>query len=144
MTEYPEDCVQNLTSKWWLEDKENTLCRGALIETYVQFFSQIPLELIPERIDPKSHTLAQLKAQPLNANGRRSTANMLPVAGLPHLAGAHCYLVNRAKKRPCIILGAVDQKLVDKKLTKDMPKNSTHQFILTAPYFSVEQSGRGG
>ena len=63
---------------------------------------------------------------------------------LPRLEGAHCYITNRAKKRPCLILGAVDQKAIDRGLTRGMSKSTTHQFFLVAPFFSVEQSARSG
>lgn len=144
MADYPDDCIQGIVNDWWQEDKGKTLCRGALVSTYVQFYSQVPLELIAERIDPTTHKVAGIKAQPLNAEGKRSIAESLPVAGLPRLEGAHCYITNRAKKRPCIILGAVDQKSIDRGLTKGMIKSSTHQFFIVAPFFSVEQAGRSG
>ncbi len=144
MADYPEDCIQYIAPKWWQEDQNNTLCRGALIETYVQFHSQVPLQLVAERSDPAEHKTAVIKARPLDAAGRRAPAESLPVAGLPKLQGAHCYITNRAKKRPCIILGAVDRKSIDRSLIRGMIKSSTHQFFLVAPFFSVEQAGRGG
>ena len=80
MADYPEDSIQCLASEWWLADEGKTLCRGALIETYVQFYSQIPLELVAERSDPTNHKTATIRAQQLDAGGRRSQAQSLPVA----------------------------------------------------------------
>lgn len=144
MSSFPEDSIQNMTDVWWEEDQTNQICRGAIVWTYVQFFSQVPLELIAERIEADKHDLATLKARPLHAGGRRSDAPSLPVAGLPRLDGADCFIVNRAKKRPCLVLGAVDPQGVDRSLTRGMAKGATHDFFLVAPYFSVEQQGRSG
>lgn len=50
MFEYPENCIQYMAPEdWWQEDSGKTLCRGALVETYVQFYAKIPLELVAKR-----------------------------------------------------------------------------------------------
>ncbi len=145
MPDYPENCIQYMTpGDWWQADPEKALCRGALIETYVQFYSSIPLELVAERTEANRHERAEVKAQPLHADGRRTVAASLPVAGLPRLAGAHCYLVNRAKKRPCLILGAIEQEAINPRLTRGMSNWKSHLFFLVAPFFGVEQVARDG
>lgn len=144
MSDYPENCIQFLEPDWWVKDESNTLCRGALVETYVQFYSSIPLELVSERSEATQHDRAEVKARPLHVGGRRATASAVPVAGLPGLAGAHCYLVNRAKKRPCLVLGAIEQEAVNPRLTRNMSKWKSHLFFLVAPFFGVEQVGRDG
>ena len=145
MPDYPENCIQYLESEdWWVEDPEKKLCRGALVETYVQFYSSVPYELVAERADSKLHEHAEVKARPLYAEGRKTIAQPLPVAGLPRLDGAHCYVVNRAKKRPCLVLGAIEQEAVDPKLTRGMSKWKGHLFFLVAPFFGVEQVARDG
>lgn len=144
MPSFPEDSIQNMTDVWWEEDQTKQICRGTLIWTYVQFFSQVPYELTAERIEAENHGSAILKARPLHAGGRRSDAPSLPVAGLPRLDGADCFIANRAKKRPCLVLGAVDQQAIERSLTHGMAKGATHEFFLVAPYFSVGQQGRSG
>jgi hypothetical protein len=145
MSEYPENCIQYMApEEWWREDVDKKLCRGSLIETYVQFYSSIPLELVAERLESEKHDRATLKARPLHAGGRRGLAESLPVAGLPRLAGAQCYITNRAKKRPCLVLGAIDQQTVNRELTSGMSKWKSHLFFLVAPFFGVEQVARDG
>lgn len=144
MTEYPEDTIQNLAQKWWEKDVGKHIGRGALVWAYVQYFSQVPLELVPERSEPENHKTAILNAKPLYAGGRKSAAASLPVAGMPRLEGADCFIANRAKKRPCLVIGAVDQVPVEFSLTYGMTKAATHQFFLVAPYYSTEQAARGG
>jgi hypothetical protein len=145
MSEYPENCIQYMAPEdWWQEDAGKTLCRGALVETYVQFYSSIPLELVAERAEKDRHDRALVKAQPLHAEGHQTVAASLPVAGLPRLDGAHCYIVNRAKKRPCLVLGAIEQEAVHPKLTRGMSKWKSHLFFLVAPFFGVEQVARDG
>lgn len=144
MSDYPTDSIQNMTDAWWEEDKSKTICRGALVWTYVQFYSQVPCELVAERVEAERHDTAFLTARPLHAGGRRSEACSLPVAGLPRLDGADCYIANRAKKRPCLVLGAVDRKPVAKTLISGMSKSATHEFFLVAPYYSADQQARSG
>jgi len=143
---YPDDCIQNLLGKnaWWERNEDNSLCRGALVRTYVQFFSSIPLELTTERSDAHNHHLAKVVARPLRADGRMAEAESLPVAGLPRLDGAHCYVVNRAKRRPCLVLGAVDQRLITASLIRGMSKWKGHLFFWAAPFFGVKQAARDG
>jgi hypothetical protein len=145
MFEYPENCIQYMAPEdWWQEDSGKTLCRGALVEAYVQFYAKIPLELVAKRAEAERHDRADLEARPLYAEGHRSVAEKLPVAGLPNPDGAHCYIVNRAKKRPCLVLGAIEQEAVHPKLTRGMSKWKSHLFFLVAPFFGVEQAARDG
>lgn len=143
MSDFPTDSIQSMTDAWWEDDQSKTICRGALVWTYVQFYSQIPYELYAERIEAENHKTAFLKARPLHAGCRRSESAPLPVAGLT-LAGADCFIVNRAKMRPCLVLGAIDHKAIDKKWKQSMSSAMKHDFFLVAPYFSVAQEGRGG
>lgn len=144
MSDFPTDSIQSMTDVWWEEDQSKTICRGALVWNYVQFYSQIPYELYAERIEAEDHKTAFLKARPLHTGGRKSESAPLPVAGLPLLEGADCFIANRAKRRPCLVLGAVDHKAIDKKWGKSMASSMKHEFFLVAPYFSVEQQGRAG
>lgn len=144
MSDFPYDSLQAMTDEWWEEDASKTICRGALVWTYVQFYSQVPYELIVERAEAEQHGRALVHAKPLHAGARKSESESLPVAGFPHLAGADCFIANRAKKRPCLVLGAVDRKRVEKKWAKSMSSGMKNDFFLVAPYFSIEQKGRGG
>jgi len=146
MSDYPEDCIQNLTRPWWQEDAEKTVCRGAIVRTYVQYYSLIPMELVPQRVDPERHDVALLEVRPLHADRRRGAgaAAALPVAGLPRLEGADCHIINRAKKRPCLVIGSIDHMAIERGLTTGMSKWATHEFILVAPFYGVEQKERAG
>ena len=146
MPNYPEDSIQCLAlDNWWVADDSKVLRRGMLIETYVQFYYQVPFQLVAERVDdPDDHTSARFAVHPLNASGRAKPRPSLPVAAVPQLEGADCFVFNRAKKRPCLVLGAIGQKAIDRQLTHNMSKASTAPFFLVAPFFGVPQKGRGG
>ena len=142
---YPEDSIQYLAvNNWWEPDESKTICRGAIIRTYVQFFSQVPLELTAQRVEAENHGVATFVARPLYADARKTPSPSLPVAGFPNLEGADCHITNRAKKRPCLVIGSVNHKAIAKGLTIGMSKAATHEFILVAPFFSVSQEGRSG
>lgn len=145
MNSYPDNSVQYLTDgNWWEEDKSGKLSRGSLINAYVQFFSEIPYELIAERSHPTAHDCITVRAAPISlTRGSASTAT-LPIAALPRLDGAECYIANRAKRRPCLVLGTVDQPRVDRSLVNGMAKHSTAPFVPIVPYYGVEQKGRAG
>ena len=145
MPSYPEDCIQYLANDdWWVTDDSNVLHRGMLIETYVQFYYQIPFQLVAERIAHDDHTTARFAVSSLNASGNARPRPSLPVASMPQLQGADCFIFNRAKKRPCLVLGAVEQKAVKKVLTRGMSKALTAPFFLVAPFFGIPQKGRSG
>lgn len=140
---YPEDCLQNLTTSWWEKTDSKDLVRGALVWAHVQFFSQIPLELVPQREDSNKHDRVIIKAKPLSARGKQPES-VLPVAAFPRLDGADCYLVNRAKQRPCIVIGNVYTSHISKTLTRGMSTHQTAPFVAIAPYYGVEQKARSG
>jgi len=140
---YPDDCLQCLADNWWEKADSKELTRGALVYAHVQFFSEIPIELVPERETAYGHDRVIVKARPLY--GRSSQpASVLPVAAFPRLAGADCYLVNRAKRRPCVVIGEIQRPLISRTLTKGMGKHQTAPFVAIAPYYGVEQKYRAG
>jgi hypothetical protein len=108
--EYPEDSFQTIgiSGSWWEADDSKELVRGQLVWAHVQFFDEIPLQLLPKRSDDQQHASAILRAVPLRADQKRSEHELLPVAALPRLDGADGFVVNRAKRRPCLILGGVE------------------------------------
>ena len=144
MSDYPEDSIQYLAGSWWEPSDTSTLCRGTLIVAHSQFFSQIPVEIYPERISPEDHGSAVLKARPLRADSRRTPEQDLPVAGLPRLEDADAWAAYRVKKRPCLVLGCVENESIEKHLMAGMPKHHTHEFVMVAPYYGVKPTGRAG
>jgi len=105
MPDYPEDSIQSVAgSDWWQADESHSLCRGVLVRAYVQFFSQVPYEIVSARAEATKHVEATLRVQPLNVGGRRSSADALPVAGFPRLEGAESFLAYRGKRRPCLVI----------------------------------------
>lgn len=145
-TDFPEDCVQFYADAdgWWQEDQSKELARGQLVWAHVQFFSEIPLQLIPERDDARDHKSAMLRAVPLRANQRQSEHESLPVAALPRRDGADGFIVNRAKRRPCLILGGVEPTRVLERDSKGQPNWSIAPYALAVPYYSADQDGRAG
>ena len=144
MHSYPQDSIQFLANAWWQPSETETIQRGSLVWAYIPFFSQIPVEIVSDRAQPEIHETAHLQARPLYANDRRPTMSSLPVAGLPRLEGADCYLAFRAKKRPCLVVGSVQKDQLPESITRGMTKSHGHAFTLITPYYSVEQKGRAG
>ena len=141
MSDFPEDSIQYLAPKWWTPATSTALCRGALVLAHSQYFSQIPVEIYPERVDAEDHHTAYLRARPLRADSRRLPEQDLPVAGLPRLEDADAWAAFRVKKRPCLILGCVEFEAIEGRLVAGMPKHKTHEFVLAAPYYSVSHEG---
>lgn len=82
--EHPEDSFQTIgvSDLWWDADETKELVRGKLVWAHVQFFDEIPLQLLPKRSDDRQHTSAILQAFPLRADQKRSEHETLPVAAL--------------------------------------------------------------
>ncbi len=145
MTSFPDDCIQGLNDgDWWVKDETRTIDRGMLVWCHVQYFSQIPLQLVAERTVREDHEHAALKAIPLSASGRKAAKETLPVAALPSLLDADAYVVNRCKRRPCLVLGGANPSLVPKKDSLGMANWQTSPFFLVAPYYSADTGNRSG
>lgn len=144
--EFPEDSIQSIagTGDWWERDDSKELVRGKLVWAHVQFFDEIPLQLLPIRDDDHTHKTAVVKAEPLRANQRRQQYEALPVAALPRRDGADGFVVNRAKRRPCLILGGAEPTQVLQRDSKGQPNWSIAPFAIAVPYYSVAQAGRAG
>jgi hypothetical protein len=138
---YPEDSVQSAISPtpWWTETDETVLRRGRLIRTFLPHISQEPRTLIPEgRSEPTQHERAVFQIEPLRV-GQVPRQPGLPVAALPTYAG-EVYIVQRAKVRPALVLGAGGPDL-DVTLRRGTPRYQTAPTLLVAPYYGVDQSG---
>lgn len=145
MNQYPEDCIQSFTSgDWWIRDDQKKFEFGALVWSYVPFFDQIPYRLTATRTDPHDHKTATVKAEPLHTSKAPADESPLPVAGLPHLRGAHGWMVNRMKKRPCLVLFDDPRIPIDKALIRGMTSPSTYSYAIVAPFYGVDQEGRAG
>jgi hypothetical protein len=145
MMSYPVDCIQGLSEgDWWVSDDSRTIGRGMLVWCHVQFFSQIPLQLVAERRVAQDHSQANMKAVPLSASGPKAAKHTLPVAALPSLVDADAYVVNRCKRRPCLVLGGANPALVSKHDSAGMAPWQTSPFFIVAPYYSIDTGNRGG
>lgn len=145
MNSFPEDSIQYLSESWWENDADPSIAKGSLVWAHVQFFSQVPIEIVPTRVSAEDHSSATLEARPLRADGGwRPPAPALPVAGLPKLDDADAFAAYRVKKRPCLVVGSTTYKPVPKVISAGMPKRSIHEFTLVAPFYSQHQSGHGG
>ena len=140
---YPIDSIQSLAQSWWIKSDSEILTRGSLVNTYVQFFYQIPRELVAEREDPYKHDKVTIKSIPLSPK-QTHQASSLPIAAFPRLEGADCFIINRAKRRPCIVIGEVSRPPIAKSLIRGMSKHQTAPFVAIAPYYGVEQNSRAG
>lgn len=143
--EFPDNSIQTLAGSggWWEADDSKELVRGQLVWAYVPFFDEIPLRLLPMRVDERKHDVIRLKAEPLRANQKLGQIEQLPVAALPR-AGADGFVVNRTKRRPCLILAGVAPTLVTERDGKGQPKWTIAPFALAAPYYSADQDRRAG
>ncbi len=144
--DYPEDCIQalNPAGRWWEEDTSTGLVRGKLVWAHVQFFSEIPLQLIPKRAEERGHKYADVEPQPLRADGRRAQYEVLPIAAMPRLHGADAFAVNRCKRRPCLILAGAEPTYVEDRYRRGQPNWSVAPFALAAPYYTADQELRAG
>lgn len=139
---FPDDCVQSIigSANWWTKNKEQELCRGALIFAFVPHVDQVPLTFEPiGRTDAKLHDSAFFRVAPLSVNQPLKKTD-LPVAAMP-LSGGEVWAAYRAKKRPCLVIGS-NNPAVDQALIKGTPKNSTAAMVLVAPYYGVDRDGR--
>lgn len=138
---FPEDCPQSLIDPWWINDPARPLVRGSLIWAYLPHVDQEPrvLTLTGRDDDPTDHRTAKYKIEPLQI-GNPPQAPGLPVAALPTYSG-EIFLVQRAKKRPAVILGVGGLEVSDRPLLSG-PNWQTSAMMLVAPYYGVLQSSR--
>jgi hypothetical protein len=139
---FPEDCIQSIigSANWWTKNKEQELCRGALIFAFTPHVDQVPYTFEPVgQTDANRHDSAILRVAPLSVKQPLKKTD-LPVAAMPLLGGA-ILAAYRAKTRPCLVIGSINPA-VDQALTKGTPKNSTAPTVLVAPYYGVDKDGR--
>ncbi len=138
---FPEDSLQNLLSDpetWWVQNKEQKPCRGALAYAFLPYTDQIPYGFTPKgRSNPKEHSKAEITVEPLKINQPVEKIN-LPVAAML-LSKNEVWAAYRAKKRPCLILGASNAQ-IEKALTKGKPNHATAPTYIIAPYYGIQQN----
>ena len=142
---YPDDCIQSIIhpNAWWVNNTDRTVCRGALVFTFVPHADQTPYTFEPvARTDATQHNSAIVKVAPIRVNQPLKKTE-LPVAAMPSYPG-EVWAAYRAKRRPCLIIGSAFPR-VDPALTKGMARHSTAPTILAAPYYGATKDGsRGG
>lgn len=140
---YPDDCIQSIIAtpdKWWVDNDNYRLCRGALIFAFIPHVDQTPYTFEPVgRNEPARHDSAVIRVSPLKVGQPLKQTN-LPVAAMTLRAG-EVWVANRAKVRPCLVLGSTDNPKVTQSLVTGMPKSSTAPTILVAPYYGVDRDG---
>jgi hypothetical protein len=139
---FPDDCIQSIigSADWWTKNKEQKLCRGALIFAFVPHADQVPYAFEPAGgTDASRHDSAILRVAPLSVNQPLKKKD-LPVAAMP-LSGGEVWAAYRAKQRPCLVIGS-NNPAVDQALIKGTPKNSTAPTVLVAPYYGVDKDSR--
>jgi len=136
---YPTDSIQRDVSPWWEECAQKKLKRGCLVFAFVPHVEQIPNTLTPiGRKDATSHERAIISISPLRINEPKSRED-LPVAALT-LFDKEIWTAYKAKKRPCLVLGAEQPKVPDS-IRTGMPKTMTSPTALVAPYYGVDKDG---
>jgi hypothetical protein len=140
---YPDYCVQQIIAdpknNWWVRNEEGTLCRGAIVFSFVPHFDQTPYTFEPiGRTAATEHNRADVKVEPLKVD-RPLKQVALPVAAAPLYRG-EVWAAYKAKKRPCLVLGD-NAAAVDKSLTLGMPKSSSASTVLVAPYYGADKDG---
>jgi hypothetical protein len=137
---YPENSIQAFVDQWWIIDNDKSYERGRLIQAYLPHIDQISYQLIATgRKEPTDHHCAHVKIEPLNIKKKPPKKSILPVAALP-IYKNEIFLVNRAKKRPAIIISGWGHD-IDKRLTLGKPKWQTAPNIIVAPYYGVDEGG---
>ena len=138
---FPDDCPQSLIDPWWINDPARPLVRGSLIWAYLPHADQEPrvLSLTGRDDDPTDHGIAKYKIEPLQV-GTPPRAPGLPVAALPTYP-EEVFLVQRAKKRPAVVLGVGGLGISERPLLSG-PNWQTSPMMLVAPYYGVLQSTR--
>ena len=137
---YPDDCLQNLITQedWWVKNDENTLCRGALIYSFITHVDQIPYTFSPVgRTEATQHNSAIVKVAPLKVNQPLKQTE-LPVAAMA-LNHGEVWAANRAKRRPCVIIGTKGMP-IEKSLIQGKPKHTTAPTILVAPFYGIDKN----
>ena len=138
---FPDDSIQSIIvpSPWWEKSEGKNLERGSLVYASVPHVDQVPYTVKPiARSEPERHDKAILDIAPLRMKARR-TKEDLPVAAMTLFDG-ELWTAYRAKKRPCLVLGA-NLPIVDNSLRREMPKKSTAPVVLVAPYYGVDRDG---
>lgn len=136
---FPDDSPQSLVQPWWINDPSRSVVRGRLIWAYLPHVDQEPrvLSAIGRDDDATDHRTAKFKIEPLQV-GAPPSAPGLPVAALPTYEG-EIYLVQRAKKRPALVLGVGGIGVSESPLLRG-PGWQTSPMMLVAPYYGVVQS----
>ncbi len=141
---YPEDCVQSIIQPddWWISNTDRVLCRGALVFAFVPHVDQVPYTFEPiARTEATRHDSATIQVAPLRI-GQPLRRTELPVAAMP-LHAREVWSAYRAKKRPCLIIGAAFPH-VDQSLTRGMAGHSTAPTVLATPYYGATRDGQRG
>lgn len=124
---YPDDSLQWLVGKWWVEDEGRAVGRGRLLRAFVPHVDQQPMTLVAVgRIQPTEHQSATIRLEPLRVGAPRRSPQ-LPVAALPEFPG-EVRTVYRARVRPVLVLSAggpnIDQTL---RAGKQLQRFSLHR-----------------
>ena len=139
---YPDDSIQASIdpSPWWIKHEEKCLERGCLVAAFVPHIDQIPYTVIPKgRKQAEEHGTAEVEIKPLEIKKPRRYSS-LPVAAMP-IFDNEILTAYRAKKRPCLVLGAQTPH-VDDRYRRGMPKKSTAPVVLAAPYYGADKDGK--
>lgn len=141
---FPDDSVQYLCEKWWMETPNVSICRGRLISAaFIPHIDQEPFVLFPEgRSVDTQHDKATFRIGPFNL-AEANKAPTLPVGALPNQKGERRF-VYRGKLRPALVI-AMPGDEVDRGLVFGSARWQTAKTIVVAPYYGGEANGlRGG
>ena len=136
---FRKDSIQNsiVPSPWWEKTSSQDIEPGRLVFCFIPYFDQIPktLEAVG-RIHPYEHEAAEYRVAPLRI-GASASKPTLTIAAMT-LNEKENWVVYRAKKRPCLVIGGFCP-LVDRKIVRGLPKRITAPTFLVAPFYGADQ-----
>lgn len=141
--EYPDDSLQSLAGRWWIDYGDAEPVRGCLMWAFVPHVGLEPMTLeATGRTDARDHGSATYTVEPLRIKAPRRTRD-LPVAALPVFPG-EVRTVHRSKRRPVLVL-SIGGSDVPRGEVAGSAKWMTNPTMIVAPYYGGEADGtRGG
>lgn len=135
---YPDDSVQSyIEGPWWDRTSDTNLCRGRLIRAFLPHVDQVAHALEVEgRTEPTNHSKANLRLVSLNTRSPPQRPK-IPVAAIP-LAEGEVLLVQRAKRRPALVLSTGGSEVPKELRGGSSPKWHTNPTLIVVPSFGVD------
>lgn len=141
---YPDNSPQRYIddTTWWEKTEDKKLRPGRLLWAFVPHVDVIPKSMIPDgrpEDDPTNHDKARYRISDLRIKASIKK-DSLPAAILP-LYRNECYIVQRSKKRPVLLLGDGGPEIPKNMRSSMKPGWQTNPVITVAPYYGSRKKG---